>query len=808
MARIACIRALMPTGVIAPAVLCMLLGAADARAQGIAYEISPAAAHLRWSDALGFDNDFLYGARVGLRFGHFVDLQGYFFTRPELRVDPTVLPSVPGFVPPAGEQNVDIRAFGANVALNFSSGRTVPFVRAGAGVLQLNPADWGRSDQILLKAGGGLRFGLAGGLEGEVFAENWAFRLNRFQLFAPADAFDDPEADDLRHNLALGAALNIPLGGDRGGPGVGLRGAAFALEPIGGRLEFADELNLARQNLLGARAGLDFGRLVGVRGFYWRGMNDDFDDTAPIEGYGGEVQFNVGGGPGISPYLVTGAGEINFREGFRDELGQPRSSQTMLILGGGAALALSERVRLNVGLRDYIMSEGRLEDVRRTDQLFHNWLLNAGISFAVGGTTPTVRDERALAEAERLRAETERLRREQEERFEQLRTEQDEQIRQLREEQEQRIERLVAENERLRRLAERRAELRDIDIDPEERVLRAVDPRTLAIPVPVDGEITIRFGDAAAPRVLERPVGVRPDEPGEVAGLSARELQQLIREVVRDEVRRELPPQAVAPDPTRVPTAALSPAEVRDIVREALREELLVEGRAPAALPPGLTDEQRLALLEQRLAQRVDNLLARQLAEQERRFRQLEAARPPTTVVVPREVERAPPPERPVAPPVAPQPPAPEDPAEFREPHRFQLHSTRPMLGVNVSDPTQLVLGGRADLGLVRPGLPLPLKLVPEAVLGWGEGPTTAMFAGNLQLDFLPPDAFTRVAPYVNSGLALWLGDGLDLTLNAGYGASILAGATPLGPMRVFIEHQGIALFSRHRLLFGTQFQW
>jgi hypothetical protein len=66
-------------------------------------------------------------------------------------------------------------------------------------------------------------------------------------------------------------------------------------------LRYASKLGLEDQDLAGVRAGIDFSPQVGLRAFYWRGVNDDHDGTDPVAGYGGEAQLNLNAGPGISP---------------------------------------------------------------------------------------------------------------------------------------------------------------------------------------------------------------------------------------------------------------------------------------------------------------------------------------------------------------------------------------------------------------------------------------------------------------------------------------------------------------------------
>ena len=227
---------------------------------------------------------------------------------------------------------------------------------------------------------------------------------------------DAPDGEENHHNLLLSAGLVIPLSSfSEGSAAGGLRGGAIPLEPFAGRLNFADEVGLGDQNVAGVRTGIDFNSLFGARGFYWKGINEDVDGTDPVQAYGGEAQFNLNTGPGLSPYVVLGAGRLDFDGEFRDSLGLTPADRNLLILGGGLGFALSERVRLNVSARDYLFTREELGETRDTNDLLHNLMLSAGLTFSIGGRTAARSgDDPALealeAETERLRLENQRLR--------------------------------------------------------------------------------------------------------------------------------------------------------------------------------------------------------------------------------------------------------------------------------------------------------------------------------------------------------------------------------------------------------------
>jgi hypothetical protein len=267
-------------------------------AQQVGISILPSAERIEWSNAFALADDYLYGGRVALRFGKWVELQPFYFQRRGLGLDTARAPSV--FGPRSNGQQVDIAHYGSSLQFNLGDAAVVPFVRVGAGVLRLEPDSAARQDRITVSAGGGVRFGFAG-LNAEVFAEQMGFRMNPGALFGP-DTTTGASLLTLR-NFVYGAAVTIPLSTMRADEGNadGLSGSTAPIEPFVGRLRYAGSHELADLEVAGVRAGIDFTPVFGIRGFYWRGVNDDRDGPAPVAGYGGEAQFNLSSGAGLTP---------------------------------------------------------------------------------------------------------------------------------------------------------------------------------------------------------------------------------------------------------------------------------------------------------------------------------------------------------------------------------------------------------------------------------------------------------------------------------------------------------------------------
>ncbi len=666
----------------------MLLTPGMARAQSLGYVLMPSAERIQWDDDLAFEDDWLYGGRLGLLFGRHVELQPFYFTRNSYPLDAGRRAA--SFGPASAGRTLNIRNFGANVQLNLGRGDVVPFLRGGGSVLRFEPDSGPRRDRVAVAAGGGVRFAL-GGLRAELFAEQMAFRLNPLNVFGTDSAATGAPT---RRNLVYGASLSLPLSefDDDALADDPLRGSTAPIEPFVGRLRYASAVGLDDQELAGVRAGIDFTPQFGLRGFYWRGVNDDRDGTAPVAGYGGEAQFNLNTGPGISPYLVVGAGRIDYHDDFRDPDGNARDNEGVLILGGGASLRLSDRLRLNAAVRDYIMTPGsELTDAASTDDLTHNTMLTAGLTISIGGSSAP--SERELVERG-ARTERERAR-----------------VRELQRERE-RARYREQEDERRERLEERRRRADDADTTgrerdamrgrerdrdtrmPDEDARRDAE-RWMTVPVPAVGEVILRYGVT--------PSGERTSTVT-TTGLSLEEL----RRVIREELGRGAPLRA-APAPGADTSAVQSPVPTAG------------DDAAQAA---------RLAEMERRLTARLDAI--------EARSNPTVASAPPAQAVIIADSAGEP---RLTSVPV------------FQRIGQATSRDLRPFFGVAGGDGTQAVASLRADLGPLTPGS--GFRFTPELALGFGSGSPSILALANVQYPFGSLGGTTAIQPYVTLGAGI-----------------------------------------------------
>lgn len=683
-----------PVSIPVAAVCLTLSWALPLQAQETTWSIAPSVEQVRWGEAFGLEPTVTPALRLSVDFGPRFSLQPFGTRSTGVRLRPELGAE--------GEEGLRLRGetFGADLQITLMSGSFLPFVTLGGGVLRLEtppgtgtgsplPGEEGgsgaesdrRADRILLRAGAGTAIPVGERSRVEFFVRRQSARLPEPFVPGAVPEADFPE-DGVVTSTVLGGGVRIPLGAAPGpleaDPGIV---PGLFVEPFAGRLEFHRDLGLARENLAGIRAGVDLTPSVGARGWLWRGVDEDFSERRPLQGVGGEVQFTLEGGDRLAPFALAGGGQIRFRSGLVDRDGAPVASVTQnhLLLGGGVAFRVLDRVAIQASARNLLLSvDEDFGDVSTPDDLRSNWLYSLGVSATVGGD-PMAREARRRARAPEpaamaLSPQTEALLREQAEATD------DPELR-------------AALLEELERSRQARA-----------TAIRSGPRETITIPVPEVGEIILRFGHGTASVSADEATGLTPEQ---FAALERRLLESLAREGVG--------------------------TELPDLVRRTVRQELQALGLAP----PG-----------------------------------------------------------PVAAPARPVPAlSPADPTPGRRLEALEL-----LTGGQVTEPSQFLLGLRANLGIVSEVV--PLELVPELAFGVGEGDPSLLLGFNTRFGYTL-NRPRHVEPYLMGGLALT--NRRFMTVNVGYGVRFDLGEDPANPPfpRIFVEHQGIGLFSESRLLVG-----
>lgn len=535
----------------------VLLGVAGvmpgtASAQQVSYSVIPTYQEVRWDDAFGFDDRMrLWGVRGSVDFGPYLSLQPFYAWANELEARDDLDPL-------EGDPSTwDLQTYGADAMINLGRGPFVPFLKGGGGILRIQPDGEDRTDRIVLRYGGGIRFGLGERIGAELTAERWNTKIS--ESFVDGAVDDDDFPDDGRvGQWVYGAGVRIPLGADFDDSGFRGLVPGIALEPFAVRTDYADELGLDRQYGAGLRAGVDFNQNVGVRAHYWRGVNDDYDSFEDVEGYGAEARFALNTGPGISPFLVGGAGRIRFTEDFLDVEGERPDDLDHLILGGGVTFGLGDYLRAEVGARSLLMTPGEeLEDVTDPDELVSTWQYSAGLSLTLGADPRSDRD-RERDRMARLEDEIERMREE--------------------------------EMDRMRGMDPRDRERMERSGVMVPDTLRG--GRMMIVPVPEVGEVILRYGEAYA--VQGRAGAMQGLSAAEVDRIEAavnealsrqgmgmdmeamrEQLSALVREAVRDEL------QAMGVEPGQRPTVVVRPGDEEEVDVDVERFEWSAETTEP-----------------------------------------------------------------------------------------------------------------------------------------------------------------------------------------------------------------------------------
>jgi hypothetical protein len=737
-------------------------GPVGAQPEGISYTLTPTVNALRWDNDLGLEDTELYGGRLGIDFGRLVALQGYYTQRDNVdtRLGSIPLRDASGHV--LLDQRIDLSNYGADLILNLGTGNVVPYLKGEGGILRLDPDHGPDVRAINVKGGGGVRFGI-NRLQADLYVEDSAFRIDRYDLASAVGGPypGDPERDDVRHNLSFGGGLTFFLGGYRGDRlsetdravmeryRHGLSGFSLPVEPFVGKLDFNDKLALENQDFVGVRTGIDFGRYFGLRGYYWRGVSDQFDTFQPIQSWGGEARFNLNSGRGAIPFLVGGVGQLDFRSEYRDQNGDPRSDRTMLIVGGGLDFTLSDRLVLALSGRDYILSDVNLEKTSQPEDLFSNWALSASFRFSLGGSSPSGqrpllggKPETAAPAAPRGAGEPS---------------------------------------------PEASAEAGAAPEEPARAEPAPAPPAMAAVPEPAEAPAgtaaTAQAGAGAAA------AGPPPQQPAPPARGYAGERMVTIPVPTEGEIYiRYGTPGGVsiesqnvsgagAPTATPAPeakAAAPAPTLDREAIREAVRQELTAAGVGAGT---DSLENERLRAMEERLDRRFQERLREALEAQPATGREMVIGRSPQTGTT--VVETAP-----------------------GEEYRWRFRGFRPYMGWNVDHPGQAVFGGRVNLGGITPTSRFQFE--PELALGFGSGETSYLLTANAHWDIAQLGKENPWTPYLSAGAGIFTisnGDtDTDLVLNLAYGVS-----RQFGPVVGFAEHQGIELFKYNRILVGLR---
>ena len=365
----------------------------DAGNDDVRYTLSPVVSGTAWNSQLGLKDAALYGGKLGIEFGPLIGLEASFITSGNIRTDFSSIDLRDSAGVLVFDQRVKVRRIGGDLIVRWPSDRIAPFVKVGGGVIRFEPESGLNVEKIDVRFGGGLDYIVNRRLRTRVWIEMNRFRLDRYTL-APGGAESglyplDPDAEKIRNNFSIGLSLDYAIGQSRFRSMRGERRlqpfSALEIEPMLGRLDF-DDSRMGTTTIAGARIGGELNPWVGWGFYYWHAMESDLSDTRPLQSYGGEARFSLASKAGPQPYVTVGVGQLDFRSTFTDSEGTGRDDKTALILGAGIRAEVFRGLELNVGVRDLMYGEERLDRVSGTNDISHNWLLSGAMVFGIGGS--------------------------------------------------------------------------------------------------------------------------------------------------------------------------------------------------------------------------------------------------------------------------------------------------------------------------------------------------------------------------------------------------------------------------------------
>ncbi|NBC64925.1 MAG: outer membrane beta-barrel protein [Bacteroidetes bacterium] len=375
-----------------------------AQVTGLNYSFSPTAERLIWSDNSGLSNGYIYGGKIGVGFGQYIELEGIYQFGRDFKTAPHRISQDPDFSEQFSElsiRDLAINKYGLNTKLNLTSRTMVPYVNIGVGVLEFKQDNLINNRQLYYTGGAGLMTTIASRYS--IFAEvnKTGYRLNLGNLYSEDELTNVGVAPEslnelLNHSWNVKVGLKAYLGGSRyDDPSQtsfvfldkyngGLYNTRINITPVYGQIYFNESLGMPKnQQFAGLSAGFEFGPHVALQGFYWRGLNGENLKFEGISMYGAEFKSSLLRS-NITPYVTLGAGYLSLDEDYRTDNLPQISNQVFGLAGLGADFHVSKRVTIDAAVRTMMNSLENPEPDTWLQNLEFSPVLTAGVTIKIG----------------------------------------------------------------------------------------------------------------------------------------------------------------------------------------------------------------------------------------------------------------------------------------------------------------------------------------------------------------------------------------------------------------------------------------
>lgn len=393
--------------------LLTLVGVLNAQVKDISITVAPTAEYVFWNKDLVLKDGPMVGGRIGFGFGRFFEVRGLYMKSIDLKgtVDGLNISQLGDLVNQLKEQKVEVTRWGGELKANIGTGTLSPYITLGTGVQKfeykiLKEGDKAyEEEQIYANIGLGIKVNLGRRVVLALEGKNTVFNVNENNAYLKPETKNKGTENRLFNWSGL-ASLEFYLGGrspeemtdlDEAYMNTfsdGFKSTKFVIEPGVKYLDFERTSMFKDTYMLGASAGIDFNKFIGIRGFYYRATKENkkldlnFNDNLSM--YGGNLVAKLNYPTGIVPYLTLGGGYLDVKEKkYIDKLGGHNAKSTGFAYGGiGVEVSLARNI-VAYGAYNALLTTGgdiKTQDVSNPSELHTNKMYDFGLRFMLGSS--------------------------------------------------------------------------------------------------------------------------------------------------------------------------------------------------------------------------------------------------------------------------------------------------------------------------------------------------------------------------------------------------------------------------------------